>query len=196
MSGMSSFRAEESTCGACRRVPANGRSVNAVAITAEDRESVIRNLRRFTRDNDAAEDCFQAAYIRLEEYRRTEAVESDVRFLARAARNIAIDEVRKVKVRADSLDGLRDQMKDFQSAQPLQDEVLVVRERLSSARRVLEALPERTRTIFLMHRFTRAKYREIAIEFGISVSAVEKHIAKASLALAESIEQEDETLEL
>jgi RNA polymerase sigma-70 factor (ECF subfamily) len=177
-------------------VSASGRSPHGVVITAKDRESVIRNLRRFTRDIDAAEDCFQAAYIRLEEYRRTEAVDSDVRFLARAARNIAIDEVRKVKVRGDSLTGLRAQMEDLQSTQPLQDEVLVLRERLSSARCVLEALPERTRTIFMMHRFTRAKYREIAIEFGISVSAVEKHIAKASLALAESIEHEDEAMEL
>lgn len=161
-----------------------------------ERDELIRSLRRFTRDFDVAEDCLQTAFVRLAEYRRENAVDSDVRFLARAARNIAIDEARKRKVRADNACEVRGLIEDFHGAQLLQDEVLVVRERLSSARAVLDGLPERTRSIFLMHRFTRAKYREIAEQFGISVSAVEKHIAKAALALAKSIEQENATMEI
>lgn len=164
-------------------------------ISAAEREALVRNLRGFTRDRDVAEDCFQSAYLRLEEYRLENEVNSDVRFLARAARNIAIDEARKVNVRSSSVTDIREILKDAEISQPLQDEVLVVRERLSNARAVLDSLPERTRRIFMMHRFTRAKYREIAEELGISVSAVEKHIAKASLALAESIEKEDRAME-
>lgn len=164
-------------------------------ISAAEREALVRSLRGFTRDRDIAEDCFQSAYVRLEEYRLENDVNSEVRFLARAARNIAIDEARKVSVRSASATDIREILKDAEISQPLQDEVLLVRERLSNARAVLDSLPERTRRIFMMHRFTRAKYREIAQELGISVSAVEKHIAKASLALAESIEQEDRAME-
>jgi RNA polymerase sigma-70 factor (ECF subfamily) len=40
-----------------------------------------------------------------------------------------------------------------------------------------------------MHRLDGRKYREIAVMLGISQSAVEKHIAKASLLLAGSIEE-------
>jgi RNA polymerase sigma-70 factor (ECF subfamily) len=156
---------------------------------------LIRSLARVTRDTDSAEECLQAAFVRLEEYRQTKSVVSEVRFLARAARNIAIDELRKSRVRASTADHVRASLQAYQDNQPLQDEVLVTRERLTRARDVLESLPERTRTIFLMHRFTRVKYREIASEIGISVSAVEKHIAKAALALAESIEQEEGTWE-
>jgi len=163
-----------------------------VAVSSSEREGLIRSLSRLTRDVDAAEDCLQAAFVRLEEYRQRQHVESDVRFLARAARNIAIDEVRKARVRAVAAGDIRDLLENYQYNQPLQDEVLVARERLSRAKAVLESLPERTVTVFMMHRFTRAKYREIAVELGISVSAVEKHIARASLALAESIEQEDD----
>lgn len=166
-----------------------------VAITARERDDLIRSLRRFTRDADLAEDCFQSAFVRLEEYRRSNEVLSNVRFLARAARNIAIDEARKNKVRADTALDVRGMIEDAHGAQLLPDEVLVVRERLNRARAVLDALPERTRTIFLMHRFTRTRYREIAEQFGVSVSAVEKHIAKAAQALARSIEQDNEGID-
>ncbi len=164
-------------------------------ITRKERDDLVRSLRRFTRDTDIAEDCFQTAYVRLEEYRRTNEVISDVRFLARAARNVAIDEARKNRVRVGCAGEVRSLIEDAHGAQLLQDEVLVVRERLTSARAVLDALPERTRTIFMMHRFTRTRYRDIAEQFGISVSAVEKHIAKAAQALARTIEQDDERIE-
>ena len=164
-------------------------------ISAAERAALVRNLRGFVRDPDVAEDCFQSAYVRLSEYRLENDVNSDLGFLARAARNIAIDEARKVRVRDSSATDIREILKDAEISQPLQDEVLLLRERLSNARAVLDSLPERTRRIFMMHRFTRAKYREIAQELGISVSAVEKHIAKASLALAESIDQEDRAME-
>jgi RNA polymerase sigma-70 factor (ECF subfamily) len=39
-----------------------------------------------------------------------------------------------------------------------------------------------------MHRIEGLKYREIAARFGITVSAVEKHVAKAALSLAECME--------
>lgn len=172
------------------RVAMRAASRMAGIITHQEREGLIRSVSRVTRDDDAAEDCLQAAFVRLEEYRRHKVVDSDVRFLARAARNIAIDEARKSRVRASSAGDIRVLLENYQNAQPLQDEVLLARERLSRARAVLASLPERTRAVFMMHRFTRAKYREIAVELGISVSAVEKHIARASLALADSVERE------
>jgi RNA polymerase sigma-70 factor (ECF subfamily) len=68
---------------------------------------------------------------------------------------------------------------------PLQDEVLAARVRLDRVREGLSMLTPRTREIFLMHRLDDMKYREIAERLGISQSAVEKHIAKASLFLTE-----------
>lgn len=70
-------------------------------------------------------------------------------------------------------------------AKPLQDEVLIARKRLESVRAAIDALPPRTREVFLMHRLEGAKYREIAIALGMSQSAVEKHIARAALLITE-----------
>jgi RNA polymerase sigma factor (sigma-70 family) len=68
---------------------------------------------------------------------------------------------------------------------------LIAKENL---RRVLIALAEldaRTRDIFILFRLENMKQREIASRFGISVSAVEKQIVKASAHLAAQFEDGD-----
>jgi RNA polymerase sigma factor (sigma-70 family) len=67
---------------------------------------------------------------------------------------------------------------------------LAARERLQKVLAALESLGPRTREIFLLHRLDGLKYREIASQLGITVSAVEKHIAKASLFLVNWVEGE------
>ncbi|MGH7104765.1 MAG: sigma factor-like helix-turn-helix DNA-binding protein, partial [Acetobacteraceae bacterium] len=46
-------------------------------------------------------------------------------------------------------------------------------------------LGPRTRKIFILHRLEGRTHAEIAAQHGISISAVEKHIARAALAIAE-----------
>lgn len=53
-------------------------------------------------------------------------------------------------------------------------------------REALNGLSERTRTIFLMHRRSEMSYSQIAQCLGISVSAIEKHMASALAALAKA----------
>ncbi|MEM6585662.1 MAG: sigma-70 family RNA polymerase sigma factor, partial [Pseudomonadota bacterium] len=54
----------------------------------------------------------------------------------------------------------------------------------------LAELPARTRTVLLLHRFEGLKYREIAERIGVSVSAVEKHIAAAARHIATRLDRE------
>ena len=49
------------------------------------------------------------------------------------------------------------------------------------------AMRQRTRASFVMHRIDGLKYREIAERLGISQSAVEKHIARATVVLSEAL---------
>ena len=78
-----------------------------------------------------------------------------------------------------------DRAADIASDAPLQDEVITARARLERVKEGLAKLTPRTREVFLMHRIEEMKYREIAQALGISQSAVEKHIARAALFLAE-----------
>lgn len=59
------------------------------------------------------------------------------------------------------------------------ERVLMAREALQNVMLALNELNERTRDIFVLSRLERMSYREISALYGISVSAVEKHIVKA-----------------
>jgi RNA polymerase sigma factor (sigma-70 family) len=59
------------------------------------------------------------------------------------------------------------------------ERVLVVEQELSLVAGALNRMPERTRDVFLLIRVEGLKQAEIAEMLGISVSAVEKHFAKA-----------------
>ena len=143
---------------------------------------LLRRVTRHTRGNSDAEDLLHSAYLRLERYRSDHVVENPSAFLVRTAVNLAIDNHRH-----DKFWDAEDAKPDVQHTDdaPLQDEVIAARARLQRVKEGLEKLPQRTREIFLMHRLQGLKYREIAVHFGISQSAVEKHIARAMLFLTE-----------
>lgn len=143
---------------------------------------LLRLVARYTRGSSDAEDLLHSAYIRLEQYRAQHTVENQSAFLVRTAANIAIDIHRHEKLWAP---GDISRVVERPDDAPLQDEVLEGRARLVRVKEGLSRLTPRTREVFLMHRLHGMKYREIAVHFGISQSAVEKHIAKAVLFLAE-----------
>jgi RNA polymerase sigma-70 factor (ECF subfamily) len=131
----------------------------------------------------AGEDCVQTAFLRLHSYQSTNTVQNPAAFLLRTAINAWRDEYRHesflktVKIGKDNFEAEADT--------PLQDDVVIARERLKRVCAGLEHLPERTREIFLLHRVEEMKCKDIAKRLGISPSAVEKHIAKALRFLTE-----------
>jgi len=145
---------------------------------------LLRRILRLTGNWAEAEDCLQSAYVRMAERQTGPTINDPAAYLARAAHNIAIDRSRRRLVRAEEENGI-DLLLGIADANPLQDEVLIARERLARVRDGLATLPEKTRVIFLKHRLDGMKYREIALEYDISVSAVEKHIAKAMFSIAQ-----------
>jgi RNA polymerase sigma factor (sigma-70 family) len=139
---------------------------------------------RATGDRGNAEDHLHAAFLRLEERGRKD-VRNPAAFLIKTAVNIAVDEHRHRRVRNEVMHGTADMLRICDST-PLQDEALEVRERLGRVNEALQRLTPRTREIFLLHRLNEMKYREIAALLGVSISAVEKHVAKAVLFLAQT----------
>src|SRR3546814_6723340 len=62
-------------------------------------------------------------------------------------------------------------------------------------RRVVRAMPPKTRRIFVMHRVHRRTYKEIAAELGVCVKTVEHHMSRA-LRLCRAAGSEEQTAEL
>lgn len=159
----------------------SGESLPDIPISRELWNRLVRQVGIRVRGRSDAEDLLQAAYIRLEDYRKTHTVENIGAFLVRTAVNIGVDNYRHERLVAHSkFDGLLTGENG-----PLQDEVLASRNRLERVRKGLAQLNPRTREIFLMHRLQNLKYREIAQLLGISQSAVEKHVAKAAVFLTD-----------
>ena len=61
---------------------------------------------------------------------------------------------------------------------------LEAKQQVAAAMRVLEELPEKTRRIFLLHRFEGLSHAEVSDRTGIPKSTIEKHMIKAIRALA------------
>ena len=140
-------------------------------------QQLVDQVRRAARHDDA-EDLLQGSIVRMLE-REPRAVLKPEAFLVRAAVNRALDEYRRKRHPAHpmQLDAVANMARDLC---PLQDEALIARQRLERVRAGLAELSPRTRQVFLMHRLDGMKYREIAETLDISVSAVEKHVAKAA----------------
>jgi RNA polymerase sigma-70 factor (ECF subfamily) len=68
-------------------------------------------------------------------------------------------------------------------AAPGVEAVLLGRERLARFHVCLPRLNFRTREIFIAHRIDGMSYQEIARRHELSITAVEKHVAKATLLL-------------
>jgi RNA polymerase sigma factor (sigma-70 family) len=147
-------------------------------------DELTERLRRFVRSRVAsrhdAEDVIQEAYLRVLRYSAEHAVESEERLLFSAAKNLAVDSHRRQKVWERNVAGCAILAAEDS---PASDEVVEARQRLKHVEEAIAQLPARCREIFLMHRIEGMSYSQIAKGVGISVSAVEKHIARACLSI-------------
>ncbi len=142
-------------------------------------------LMRRGRTEHEADDLVQEAWIRLECYRREQPVDQPEAFLMRAALNLSIDAHRTRLSRGEEV-AIDDVV--LIDASPSAETVLLSRERLERLSICLGRLNDKTRSILLAHRIDGMSYQEIARQHKLSVSAVEKHIAKATLLLTSWME--------
>lgn len=142
-----------------------------------------RYLRKQTRAGEDVGDLVQEAFLRFVGATQRSVPVRPAAFLQRIVRNLVIDHWRQAAPRH-----LGDV--DLLTCPPSQEDGLLASEVMVAYEAVLEDLPERTRTIFLLYRVDGLRYREIAERFEISVPAVQKHVAKALAALAWTLQGE------
>ena len=125
----------------------------------------------------------QQVFERLVQRGEIDTIENAKGYVYRVAENVFADHMRRAAVRRshahDQFDESLHAGVDFSP-----EHVLAKRERLARVMEILQTLPERTRIIFVLRRIEGWKYQEIAGRYGISVSAVEKHVERAVERLA------------
>lgn len=143
-------------------------------------------LRRLHSPADA-EDLAQEVFIRIAAHTDT-AMRSNEAYIFQIAANLLRDRVRRNRVRDDYVAGMRSV--DGCGVEMLDPyRVVAGREALAQLNAGINELPERTRQIFLLFRYENLDQRAIAESFGISVSAVAKHIYRAMAVLMSKLEE-------
>lgn len=132
---------------------------------------------RRVRDRDAAEDIVQDIFARILKAGSAGSLEADTRILYAAARHAAIDHSMTM-VRRQALWARRVPEQATQSP-PSAAAALEAKDALAALDRALAELSPRAREIFILHRVNGMPNGEIAARLGITVSAVEKQLARA-----------------
>lgn len=147
---------------------------NCKALLARVRGVLLRR----GRTADDADDLVQEAWLRMADFERGTPVVEPGAFLMRTALNLSVSAHRARTVRGEVVAveeiSLADRAPDTEAA-------VLQRERLARLGVCLDRLGDRTRAVFLDVRFGGMSYAEAARHHGISVSAVEKHVAKATM---------------
>ncbi len=169
----------------------NRKSLSA-ELDARYRLPLIAYFQRRVGSRTDAEDLTQEVFLRLANWADAEGVEIADGLIFTIAANLLRDRARRAKSRSSNRHVELGGDEVFEGETALIDSlgperILLSREALAHVLSALDMVGSRTRDVFLLYRFEGMKQREIAGLFGISVSAVEKHIVKALKNLAAAL---------
>jgi RNA polymerase sigma-70 factor (ECF subfamily) len=147
------------------------------------RDDLIGYLYRMVENRSVAEDLAQETFLRA--YRSRAGYRPTAKFttwLYSIAIRLALNWLRDNRGRR--LEPIEGEYKDGRPREladraPLADQALIAAHRVRSVRRALAELPERQRTVVLMHKYQDMTYEEIATALGCSSQAVKSMLFRA-----------------
>lgn len=146
------------------------------------RPALLRFFQRRMPPGADREDLVQEVFLRLARQDLT-AIANVEGYLFQAAANVLKDWRRRgVRHAADAHDPVEEDLPAEVDFTP--ERVLLGKDAVSALIAALEALPERTRAVFLLYHFDQLPQAEIARRLGIAVRTVENNMAKAHAHLA------------
>ncbi len=147
-------------------------------------EPGVRAATRILRDQGVAEELSQEVFLEL--WRRRESFPPDSSvgaYLMQSVRNRALNHLRHLQVQQRSVVHIEALTEPAEQA----DAQMHAGELAAAARQAIDALPPRTREVFLMSRERGLRYSEIADALGVSVKAVEANMSRALRSLRERL---------
>ena len=162
------------------------------AVFLSNRTRLLAFLRAHGAGEDA-EDLLQSLWIKLSAM-PPGPIAQPLSYLYRAANNLMLDRYRSQQqaVKRDHDWTEAATTLPGQSDEPSSERRLIAREQLRLAQAALDALGDRPAAIFRRHRIEGVGQRDIAAEFGVSLSTVESDLRRAYRALIELRKRFDE----
>ena len=166
-----------------------------LCVSGQDLETAYRTHRAslfyFLRRKAGAEeapDLVQEVFARAAGSAQRDRLVNPGGFLRRIAQNLLIDRARRRKSAPTALFSLRE---ESDAATPATQEWnLEAADLLRLYEQAVDAMPPKTRRVFLMHRVDELSYREIHEQLGISIATVEYHMMKALGLIAKVVDGE------
>ena len=134
-------------------------------------------IANIVRSDFEAEDLLQDTFMRLWKSNRSEEIRSPRAFIFRTARNLALDSLRRKKVRGTHAI-YEDMQEELSDQTPSSEQTIAARQELDFVIEAIKQLPPKCQEVFLQRKLYGLSHREIASQLGISVRTVENHVAK------------------
>lgn len=162
--------------------------VTLATLAREFRLPLLQYFQRRIRDPHEAEDLVQETFVRLIKRGNIAALEGVRSYLFETASSVVVDHARRQRARLgdrhQAFDAALHGGADFSA-----EHVLIGQETQNRAVRALRELPARTRAVFVLRRMEGLRYQQIAGRLGVSLSLVEKEMARAVAHLAQRMEE-------
>jgi RNA polymerase sigma-70 factor (ECF subfamily) len=180
-----------------------GDSAAFEALFQKYHDKLVRYLFHRVLDHAVAEDLAQDTFLRV--YCARERYEATAKFtswLYQIAVRVAINWMRDEQsgCRVIAIDAPppernshRAALREFVDPAPLCDEMLDRKVRAKIVRRALSKLPDRQRTVVVMHKYLEMPYLEIAARFRCSIPCVKSLLFRAYIGLEEELLYSDAT---
>jgi RNA polymerase sigma-70 factor (ECF subfamily) len=159
-------------------------SADHAALLAQLRPALVRFFRRRSGSRTEAEDLAQDVMVRALSHADWTSHEEARGYIFRIAINLWRDRQRHQLVKGGTELHWNDDVALGVTEEIPLERVLTGEEELQRVHAALLELSARTRDVFMLIRFEQMKYSAVAEMLGISVSAVDKHVAKALAHLA------------
>lgn len=160
------------------------------------RPALVRFLIARFKNESIAEDIVQEIYFKLNRMPEGTEIGNIEAYLFKTANNLALD-FRKSTIRRGARERAWNDISTHSvKGEPVHDrpnavETIESRQRLAYLKDLINELSPQCRKVFIAHKIQGYSHKEIAKDFHISRSAVEKHIAKALKQLAANMKKEE-----
>ncbi|MBK5004641.1 sigma-70 family RNA polymerase sigma factor [Pseudomonas sp. S32] len=125
-----------------------------------------------------AEDVVQEAWLRFSRQDADTKISHPASYLYRIVRNLSLDHTRRMATEKVQPGG-EEMLTDLPSSCASPEQAVTQQDELAVISRALEALPERTRVAFEMHRLGGFTLQQVATHLGVSVSLVHQLVHDA-----------------
>lgn len=169
------------TSDAHRPLPKPQLGAGRAGVVRRCRDPLVRYFSRRGVPSTTAEDLAQDCFTRLFSLAGQSHIQNEEAYLFRTAASVFADHVheqgRRQAARHLSIDSVNIEGETAEVVAP--DRVLEGKEAISRLEAALKELKPKTREIFLLNRLDGLTYTQIAVRFGLTPSAIEKHMIAA-----------------